>query len=123
MRVSIESKGVLQGITLLDATSKQAKCHRFSHVPYALPPIANRRWRKPEPLPASFSYGSESHPGQFTRPSSMCPQLSRTKRAREIYSEDCLQLNIWVPIGQPPPEGWPVLFYIRKGILGLDFLE
>jgi len=28
-----------------------------------------------------------------------------------------LGVNIWVPSGTPPPEGWPVLFYIHGGFL------
>lgn len=33
------------------------------------------------------------------------------------WDEDCLQCNIWVPLGTPPPDGWPVLFYIHGGWL------
>ena len=114
MRVTIKGKGVLQGTTLLDSATKTPKCHRFSRVPYALPPVGKRRWQKPEPLPANFSYGSEKAPGQYTRPSSPCPQPGILNG-----DEDCLQANIWVPIGRPPNGGWPVFFYIRESQISL----
>lgn len=28
--------------------------------------------------------------------------------------QNCLQVNIWTPVGPPPKDGWPVLFYIRE---------
>jgi carboxylesterase type B len=112
VRVSIPGKGVLQGAEVLDPVSGRVKCHRFSRVPYVCPPTGPRRWRKPEPLPPSFSYGSESHPGKYTKPCAPCPQPPQG--GIHSYSEDCLQLNIWVPLGDPPTGGWPVLFYIRQ---------
>jgi len=30
-------------------------------------------------------------------------------------SEDCLNLNVWVPLGTPPKEGWPVMVWIHGG--------
>jgi hypothetical protein len=112
MRVTIPGKGVLEGVELLDPKSNRPKCYRFSGVPYALPPTGNRRWRKSEPLPSTFSYGSESHPGKYTKPSSPCPQPSRF--GIQSTDEDCLQLSIWIPLGNAPPAGWPVFFYIRR---------
>lgn len=68
---------------------------------------------KPEALPESFLYGSSS----YTKPSSICPQLRIFGRQSAEHDEDCLQSNIWVPLGSPPPNGWPVLFYIHGGFL------
>jgi len=110
MRVTIPGKGSLQGSTLLDSASRIPKCHRFSAVPYALPPTGSRRWRKPEPLPPTFSYG----PKDYIRRSSVCPQLRVFGTQSVSHDEDCLQSNIYVPIGKPPPNGWPVIFYIRE---------
>jgi len=112
MLVTIPGKGVLVGAALTDSITKNPKCHRFSRVPYALSPTGARRWRKPEPLPISFSYGTETNPGKYKIPCSPCPQPS--KFGVRVSDEDCLQLNIYVPIGTPPRGGWPVFFYIRK---------
>lgn len=34
-----------------------------------------------------------------------------------MQDEDCLYLNIWVPVGSPPPQGWPIQFHIHGGWL------
>jgi hypothetical protein len=112
MKVTIDGRGVLQGTTLLEAGTRKQKCHRFSSIPYALPPTGKRRWIKPQPLPGSFSYGTKKIPGNFTQSSSPCPQLANF--GVKSSNEDCLQCNIWVPTGKPPKRGWPVLFWIRK---------
>jgi hypothetical protein len=113
MRVIISGKGVLQGSTILDPSTKKARCHRFSRVPYALPPVGGRRWQRPQPLPTHYQYGTETLPGLYTKPCSICPQL---RMPQSTTSEDCLQSNIYVPLGAPPRDGWPVFFYIRECI-------
>jgi Carboxylesterase family len=111
MQVTIPGRGTLQGSTLLDSAMKRPKCHRFSAVPYALPPVGIRRWRKPEPLPPTFSYESK----EYKSPSSVCPQPRRVFGTQfAAHNEDCLQSNIYIPIGTPPPNGWPVVFFIRQ---------
>jgi len=30
-------------------------------------------------------------------------------------SEDCLNLNVWVPAAEPPPGGWPVMVFVHGG--------
>jgi carboxylesterase type B len=32
-------------------------------------------------------------------------------------SEDCLYLNVWVPTGDAPDGGWPVMFWLYGGNL------
>ncbi|TAQ84331.1 hypothetical protein B7494_g7339 [Chlorociboria aeruginascens] len=111
-----ERKGSLDGIPLIDASTKTTKCYRFPRVPYALPPVGPRRWQKPEALPDTYSYGDAQNPWLYKSPSSICPQLSAFSTVPSA-SEDCLQCNIYVPLGIPPDKGWPVLFYIHGGFL------
>ncbi|RDW57930.1 putative carboxylesterase [Aspergillus mulundensis] len=35
----------------------------------------------------------------------------------EAADEDCFQCNVWVPYGEPPANGWPVLIFIHGGFL------
>lgn len=43
--------GTLKGIEVIDSAGK-VKARRFCQVPFAHPPTGERRWRKPEALPA-----------------------------------------------------------------------
>jgi carboxylesterase type B len=47
---------------------------RFLGVPYALPPINERRWRKPEPLPTDYSYETDGQARDCTNFGNVCPQ-------------------------------------------------
>ncbi|WP_457637602.1 carboxylesterase/lipase family protein [Oceanithermus sp.] len=76
------------------------------------------RWREPElvqswegVLPA-YDYGP------------ICPQRGDiTVRLGRLLdpnyvpaaSEDCLNLNVWVPAADPPAEGWPVMVFVHGG--------
>ncbi|KAL3418546.1 carboxylesterase-lipase family protein [Phlyctema vagabunda] len=124
------SKGTLQGRSETDPISKKLVCTRYTRVPYALPPTGARRWQKPVPLPAEFSFTSEDgNAGDYTEFGNVCPQpiykhgsvvLPNDKAAPphvRNYSEDCLYLNIWVPAGEVPEGGWPVQAYIHGGWL------
>lgn len=33
------------------------------------------------------------------------------------FDEDCLAVNVWLPPGDPPEEGWPILAWIHGGWL------
>ncbi|KAF2801038.1 alpha/beta-hydrolase [Melanomma pulvis-pyrius CBS 109.77] len=114
----LEFKGFVEGLTYLDKKS-QPLCHYFGGIPYALPPIGPFRWQKPRPLPACYRYGTRANPGRFTGCCGVCPQpdWGEAENDKSLWDEDCLQTNIWVPIGDPPRGGWPVLFWIHGGFL------
>ncbi|WP_026924166.1 carboxylesterase/lipase family protein [Glycomyces arizonensis] len=78
----------------------------FLGVPYAAPPVGERRWRAAEPV--------EPWPGvrDATEPGSMCPQLDWTVGGL-AGSEDCLFLNVDVPSDAPGP--LPVMVYLHGG--------
>jgi carboxylesterase type B len=122
-------RGSLTGIEYWSHVNKPV-CRRFTRVPYALPPIGQLRWRRPQSLPKSFSFSEPSgKPGNYTAFGPICPQpvyaysnvlLDNKDAAPEpdlIEKEDCLYLNIWVPAGTPPETGWPVVFFIHGGWL------
>lgn len=100
------------------------KVRRFANIPYAMPPIGQRRWRKPQPLPKHFSY-TTSHGEAFdgTKFGQVCPQPDysdavKKKHSQHTYGEDCLRLNIWAPSVDASSESsprWPVIVWFHGG--------
>lgn len=100
------SQGQLAGIS-------QGAVNIFKGIPYASPPVAERRWRPPAapaPWPGSFDAGAFG---------ASCAQSSYP--ANSVYyaplgptSEDCLTLNIWAP---KTAERAPVIVWIHGGAL------
>lgn len=123
------AKGNLKGIEEMDASGKPV-LRRYTRVPFAQPPVGELRWRRPLPLPADYSFSDKSgEPGNYTQFGAICPQPdgnlesffvdnpSSVPPAAHVQSEDCLFLNIWVPVGQPLLGGWPVQIHIHGGYL------
>jgi len=85
----------------------------FKGIPYA----HAERWREPEIVNnwSGVVFAHEYGP--------ICPQKGDiTIRLGQLLgryvpepSEDCLNLNVWVPQNNPPPTGWPVMVYIHGG--------
>ncbi|KAF7513340.1 hypothetical protein GJ744_009761 [Endocarpon pusillum] len=125
-------RGSLRGIQLSDAQTGKPVYHRYTRIPYALPPVGPLRWRKPHHLPDDFSFScntNEAEPGDYTSFGPVSPQPIYNHESPRLYppeaapepvnvqSEDCLYLNVWVPAGRDrerPAAGWPVQFYIRS---------
>ena len=85
----------------------------FKGIPYAAPPVGERRWRPPAE-PAAWDGVREA-----TKFGAACMQPK--PRAASIYagdmpamSEDCLSLNIWAP---KDARGAPVFLWIHGGSL------
>ncbi|MFV0465438.1 MAG: carboxylesterase/lipase family protein [Lachnospiraceae bacterium] len=94
------------------------QCIIYKGIPYARPPVGERRWKEPEDcMPWSGIYNADSF-------SAKCPQsehayglykkefYENTEYLRES-SEDCLYLNIWTP--KEKKGRLPVAFYIHGG--------
>lgn len=119
---STSVQGCLKGVTFLSDDGNQAKCHRLTGVPYGLQPVGDLRWTRPQPLPRGYSYGSKEQPldcADYPPASaqSRCPEfLARlvSGDGQNGFSEACLNLNMWIPGGEPPADGWPVYFYLRE---------
>jgi para-nitrobenzyl esterase len=86
----------------------------FKGIPYALPPIGERRWKAPAPMPRWQGVRAATGFG----PACIQP----TPKAASVYSptvplptsEDCLSLNIWSPRNAAKA---PVLVWIHGGAL------
>ncbi|KAK5947080.1 hypothetical protein PMZ80_001226 [Knufia obscura] len=127
---TLETKrGKLKGIEQTDLDGKPV-LQRYLKIPFALPPTNGLRWRRPQPLPQDWSFSTSSaEPGDYTSFGPICPQPiynhgaalidnpDNTPEIQNDQSEDCLYLNIWVPAGTPPADGWPVQFHIHGGWL------
>lgn len=116
---SLAHRGTIQGVTISTSSSptSQAKdlCHYFGGVRYGLAPA--ERWRRAQPLPASFTYGNEEVPGRCDGGAGLCPQpgfLNISPENPGAWNEDCFQCNVWTPIGEVPEGGWPVFVFIRE---------
>ena len=109
-------KGFIEGLCISEKRSGKKLCYYYGGLPFALPPVGPFRWQLPRPLPPGYQYGTRANPGRHTGQAQVCPQIGRAPPPSFI-DEDCLQLNIWVPAGDAPKEGWPVYFYIHGGFL------
>ncbi len=74
----------------------------YNGVPYAAPPVGERRWRPPAPPTRWDGVRAATAPG------SPCPQ-------RGSGAEDCLFLNVTVPRDTKPGERLPVLVWLHGG--------
>lgn len=115
------ARGSLMGTEVVDTRANKPIYRRYARIRYALPPIGDRRWRKPEPLPADWIFSDgNNHPRNYRKFGAICPQVDvpddlldggTSTEAQNDMSEDCLFLNIWVPAGgEGPAGGWPVQF-------------
>ncbi|MBX3562770.1 MAG: carboxylesterase family protein [Sphingomonas sp.] len=85
----------------------------FRNIPYAAPPVGDRRWRPPEP-PARWSGTRDA---AAFGPRCVQPPLPPTSiyySRIEAMSEDCLSLNVWSPADAARA---PVIVWIHGGSL------
>ncbi|KAK2583044.1 hypothetical protein KPH14_009082 [Odynerus spinipes] len=121
--VRIPDQGDLAGKEVM--IGRGQKVTQFLGIPYAQAPVGKLRFSVPvtDPLP---SWNGVRNASQYA-PS--CQQVSnRLKLHEKLFmrllppdqpdpgmSEDCLFLNIFVPDGKRPPEGWPVMVWFHNG--------
>lgn len=90
----------------------------FKGIPFAAPPIGERRWRPPESAPGwpgerdARAFGPDCIQSPY-------PENSLFYRPARLSSEDCLYLNIWTAVGSDSDdaEKAPVMVWIHGGAL------
>ncbi|XP_035695779.1 cholinesterase 1-like [Branchiostoma floridae] len=84
--------------------------HAFLGIPFAHPPVGNRRFRRAERLPSwDGVYNATSYPNTCIQTSNLIPVGGEITP----QSEDCLYLNVWQP--NPVPTGAAVMVWIHPG--------
>lgn len=97
--VVVTDRGAVRGVTLGGVRS-------FRGVPYAAPPVGDRRWRAPEPAACWSGVRDANAFG------AVCPQLDASNNP--TGQEDCLTLNVWTPEAAPAAP-LPILFFVHGG--------
>ncbi len=80
----------------------------FRGIPYAAPPVGERRWQAPQPVEA---WGDTRDATEW---SARCPQGESSMGAASEISEDCLYLNVVTP-AESVSERLPVMVFFHGG--------
>lgn len=104
------AQGTVVGKTLTNSNLPDIEA--FQGIPYALPPIGDRRFRAPVPVPASDDTIDASKFGYVAPGKPLFPGGPVLE-----YNEDCLTANVFRPLRsqQENSELWPVAVYFHGG--------
>ncbi|CAE7470350.1 slc44a4 [Symbiodinium sp. CCMP2456] len=81
----------------------------FSSIPFAAPPLGERRWRKPAPVqPWQGELDCSSHRAPDDRRGRPVQWVDPRSTDR-LPNEDCLYLDLWLPKGTAERSGKPLL--------------
>jgi para-nitrobenzyl esterase len=103
--------GAIRGL----AVGQKKDVHAYKGIPYAAPPVEERRWRAPERarpwsgIRDCFEFGAAC-PQRRPALLAVIPGL----KLNVPQSEDCLFLNVWTPVKRPDAK-LPVLYWIHGG--------
>ena len=97
--------------SLSGATDPSSGVLVFRGIPYAAPPIGDRRWRAPAPVAGWSGVRAANRPGSNCMQAQVYSDIDPFAAG---VSEDCLNLNVWTTnIGDGP--GRPVMVWIHGG--------
>uniref|UniRef100_A0A8C4FDB8 Thyroglobulin n=1 Tax=Catagonus wagneri TaxID=51154 RepID=A0A8C4FDB8_9CETA len=103
--VTIATHGRLLGTSqAIQVGTSWRQVDQFLGVPYAAPPLAESRFRAPEPLNWTGTW-------EATTPRASCWQPGVRPATAPEFSEDCLYLNVFVPQSLAPNASVLVFFH------------
>jgi para-nitrobenzyl esterase len=97
----------------LSGTQLSSGVRAYLGIPYARPPIGERRWAAPQPIQWDGVWNAD-------RTGPECIQVLRPHNINHYFSEeptgeDCLYLNVWVPPKASASDKLPVVVFIYGG--------
>ncbi len=116
--------GMIQGV---NSAAKDVIIYKG--IPYAAPPVGNLRWQAPQPVipwkgvKAANTFGAaamqtphkDGHPTEVKKFGDVDYIKEFYDEGDPKYSEDCLYLNVWQPVGAKRGDKLPVAFWIHGG--------
>ncbi|GMS93574.1 hypothetical protein PENTCL1PPCAC_15749, partial [Pristionchus entomophagus] len=109
-RIVQTTYGKVRGRRLIYEGEKQVDA--FQGIPFAKPPLAELRFKKPEP-PVKWDGIKDTK--AFSRRPIQQPIHWTEYFFKGFPSEDCLYLNVFTPCWKPPKNGFPVMVFIYPG--------
>ncbi|MDH5288767.1 MAG: carboxylesterase family protein [Acidimicrobiia bacterium] len=102
------SSGAIEGIRLDTGITA------FLGVPYAAPPVGDRRFRPPAPMEPWEGVRPAASLGAAPMQGAPAPGRFLADLSSPYQSEDCLNLNVWTPSADPAAR-LPVMVWIYGG--------
>ncbi|XP_062598067.1 bile salt-activated lipase-like [Saccostrea cucullata] len=100
----------LGNVTGLKIPTTKGDIFRFTGIPFGKAPVGSQRFLKPQP------YGSWNRTLDATKIGPACLQsFTRARAFHNYFSEDCLQLNIYVPYNITQDMKRSVMVFIHGG--------
>jgi para-nitrobenzyl esterase len=101
----------VEGGLISDVQPDSAGVRSYNGIPFAAPPIAELRWRAPQPV---MPWEGERSADQFGPKCMQAGQASDFDPLNPRMSEDCLYLNVWTP-AKSVDDRLPVMVWIYGG--------
>ncbi len=97
--------------------TREGALDRFLGIPYAAPPVGDRRFRAPESASAWEGERDASAFGATAPQRPYSPAIAKYLGSVEVPGDDILTANVWTPSDRAPDAALPVLVFVHGGAL------